>query len=62
MAGAIYSAGTSDTGAADLRVTNALFHNNIASDGKGGAIYTINNDIYGDDAFNNNQAYTSPKL
>lgn len=47
-------------GAADLRVTNAVFHNNIANDGKGGAIYTINNDVYlSDDAFNNNQAYTS---
>lgn len=58
--GAIYSAGTNDTGAADLRVTNAVFHNNIANDGKGGAIYTINNDVYlSDDAFNNNQAYTS---
>lgn len=54
--GAIYSAGTNDTGAADLRVTNAVFHNNIANDGKGGAIYTINNDVYlSDDAFNNNQ-------
>ncbi|EPM0921899.1 TPA: AIDA-I family autotransporter YfaL, partial [Escherichia coli] len=31
--GAIYSAGTNDTGAADLRVTNAVFHNNIANDG-----------------------------
>ncbi|MDM8621682.1 hypothetical protein QU988_38635, partial [Escherichia coli] len=31
-----------------------------ANDGKGGAIYTINNDVYlSDDAFNNNQAYTS---
>ncbi|XPE25376.1 hypothetical protein ACNKHM_22280 [Shigella sonnei] len=30
----------------DLRVTNAVFHNNIANDGKGGAIYTINNDVF----------------
>lgn len=37
-----------------------MFRNNIANDGKGGAIYTINNDIYlSDDVFNNNQAYTS---
>ncbi|CAM3266101.1 autotransporter-associated beta strand repeat-containing protein [Shigella flexneri] len=56
--GAIYSSGTNDTGAVDLRVTNAI--NNIANDGKGGAIYTINNDVYlSDDVFNNNQAYTS---
>ena len=41
--GAIYSSGTNDTGAVDLRVTNAMFRNNIANDGKGGAIYTINN-------------------
>ncbi|HBH5133465.1 TPA: AIDA-I family autotransporter YfaL, partial [Escherichia coli] len=40
--GAIYSSGTNDTGAIDLRVTNAVFRNNIANDGKGGAIYTIN--------------------
>ena len=46
MGGAIYSSGTNDTGAVDLRVTNAVFHNNIANDGKGGAIYTINNDVY----------------
>ncbi|MGC6744991.1 hypothetical protein ACP0HM_11310 [Escherichia coli] len=44
--GAIYSSGTNDTGAVDLRVTNAMFRNNIANDGKGGAIYTINNDVY----------------
>ncbi len=58
--GAIYSAGTNDTGAADLRVTNAVFHNNIANDGKGGAIYTINNDVYLNEViFDNNQAHTS---
>lgn len=58
--GAIYSAGTNDTGTADLRITNAVFLNNIANDGKGGALYTINNDVYlSDDVFNNNQAYTS---
>lgn len=58
--GAIYSAGTNDTGAADLRITNAVFLNNIANDGKGGALYNINNDVYlSDDVFNNNQAYTS---
>ncbi len=44
----------------DLRVTNAMFRNNIANDGKGGAIYTINNDVYLSDViFDNNQAYTS---
>ncbi|MGQ7193261.1 alpha,alpha-trehalase TreA, partial [Escherichia sp. HC-TM1] len=49
-----------DTGAVDLRVTNAMFRNNIANDGKGGAIYTINNDVYLSDViFDNNQAYTS---
>ncbi|MCV5745232.1 AidA family protein, partial [Escherichia coli] len=58
--GAIYSSGTNDTGAVDLRVTNAMFRNNIANDGKGGAIYTINNDVYLSDViFDNNQAYTS---
>src|SRR5699024_11237348 len=58
--GAIYSSGTSDTGAVDLRVTNAMFRNNIANDGKGGAIYTINNDVYLSDViFDNNQAYRS---
>ncbi|MEX1398315.1 autotransporter outer membrane beta-barrel domain-containing protein [Escherichia coli] len=58
--GAIYSSGTNDTGAVDLRVTNAMFRNNIANDGKGGAIYTINNDLYLSDViFDNNQAYTS---
>ncbi len=53
--GAIYSSGTNDTGAVDLRVTNAMFRNNIANDGKGGAIYTINNDVYLSDViFDNN--------
>ncbi|MFP1483909.1 hypothetical protein ACLB1S_20735 [Escherichia coli] len=37
-----------------------MFRNNIANDGKGGAIYTINNDVYLSDViFDNNQAYTS---
>lgn len=44
--GAIYSAGTNDAGDMDLNITNAIFTNNIANDGKGGAIYSINNDIY----------------
>ena len=58
--GAIYSSGTNDTGVVDLRVTNAVFRNNIANDGKGGAIYTINNDVYLNEViFDNNQAYTS---
>lgn len=58
--GAIYSSGTNDTGVVDLRVTNAVFRNNIANDGKGGAIYTINNDVYLSEViFDNNQAYTS---
>ncbi|MCV4753518.1 AidA family protein, partial [Escherichia coli] len=39
---------------------NAVFRNNIANDGKGGAIYTINNDVYLSEViFDNNQAYTS---
>lgn len=54
--GAIYSSGTNDTGVVDLRVTNAVFRNNIANDGKGGAIYTINNDVYLSEViFDNNQ-------
>lgn len=58
--GAIYSSGTNDTGVVDLSVTNAVFRNNIANDGKGGAIYTINNDVYLSEViFDNNQAYTS---
>lgn len=37
-----------------------MFRNNIANDGKGGAIYTINNDVYLSEViFDNNQAYTS---
>lgn len=61
--GAIYSSGTNDTGAVDLRVTNAMFRNNIANDGKGGAIYTINNDVYLSDViFDNNQAIYINKL
>lgn len=58
--GAIYSSGTNDTGVVDLSVTNAVFRNNIANDGKGGGIYTINNDVYLSKViFDNNQAYTS---
>lgn len=37
-----------------------MFRNNIANDGKGGAIYTINNDVYLSDViFDNNPVYTS---
>lgn len=37
-----------------------MFRNNIANDGKGGGIYTINNDVYLSKViFDNNQAYTS---
>ncbi|ELZ2293841.1 AIDA-I family autotransporter adhesin YfaL/EhaC [Escherichia coli] len=64
--GAIYSSGTNDTGAVDLRVTNAMFRNNIANDGDGGAIDVTDNNsdskhpsgytIINNTAFTNNTA------
>lgn len=58
--GAIYSAGTNDSGEADLVVTDAIFSSNVANDGKGGAVYSINNDNYFSNVlFDNNQVYTS---
>lgn len=43
--GAIYMNGTNDEGETDLTITNGVFSGNISSEGKGGAIYSLNNEV-----------------
>ncbi|AEX51243.1 putative transporter ATP-binding component [Rahnella aquatilis CIP 78.65 = ATCC 33071] len=58
--GAIYMYGSNDEGDVDLTITNAVFSGNIASEGKGGAIYSLNNKVQLTNIlFENNQAKTN---
>ncbi|MGO2158693.1 MAG: autotransporter outer membrane beta-barrel domain-containing protein [Serratia proteamaculans] len=58
--GAIYINGTNDEGNTDLTITNAVFSGNISSEGKGGAIYSLNNKArLTNILFEDNQAKTS---
>ncbi|WP_223510114.1 AIDA-I family autotransporter adhesin YfaL/EhaC [Rahnella sp. GSA61A] len=58
--GAIYMNGTNDEGDTDLAITNAVFSGNISSEGKGGAIYSLNNKVQLTNVlFEDNQAKTN---
>jgi autotransporter family porin len=58
--GAIYINGKNDPLSFDLSIDNALFLDNVASNGRGGAIYALNSNIsISDTDFDSNQAMTS---
>ncbi|WP_159281940.1 autotransporter outer membrane beta-barrel domain-containing protein [Rahnella variigena] len=58
--GAIYMNGSNDRGVGDLTIINGVFSGNIASEGKGGAIYSLNNKVRLTNVlFEDNQAKTS---
>ncbi|MBF7956531.1 autotransporter outer membrane beta-barrel domain-containing protein [Rahnella victoriana] len=58
--GAIYMNGSNDRGVGDLTIINGVFSGNISEEGKGGAIYSLNNKVRLTHVlFENNQAQTS---
>lgn len=58
--GAIYINGKNDPNSFDLAIDNALFFDNVASNGRGGAIYALNSNIsLSNTDFDSNQALTS---
>jgi len=58
--GAIYVNGKNDPLEFDLILDDALFFNNIASDGRGGAVYALNSNVLiSDTLFEGNHAMTS---
>ncbi|WP_330982523.1 MULTISPECIES: AIDA-I family autotransporter adhesin YfaL/EhaC [Enterobacterales] len=58
--GAIYLNGKNDPQQFDLVLDNTIFENNIAQNGKGGAIYALDSNILiSDSVFDNNQALSS---
>lgn len=58
--GAIYLNGKNDPQQFDLMLDDTIFENNIAQNGKGGAIYALDSNILiSDSVFDNNQALSS---